>query len=221
MIPCVLIVVKISELNELAEREARLREFKNSVANFVKEIKTRPFSYLKSEKKIFAKNQDLKKVVERISRKLQLKKVSIKRSSARESKEIKIAANQEGKIYNFIKETLLETPGVTQFKTITFLPTKNEIVATLQFKILTFSEPSGIISIKPTDRKFGKINLFNQKKSRRLFCAIDNSKAYVNDSWFQIGDPIGDYRLINVDQNSIEIQGDNGLTTRIKLGDAW
>jgi hypothetical protein len=50
---------------------------------------------------------------------------------------------------------------------------------------------------------------------------MGRSKAYIDDSWFQVGDGVDGYRITNVNQNSIEIQGENGETTLIKLGRSW
>jgi hypothetical protein len=213
-------IVKISELKELEERENRLKEFKNSVDDFAKKIKNHSFSYLKSKKKLFAKKDDLKKSIEKISRKLSVEKISLKSFAAFE--EIRIFASQENEIYKFIEEALFEIPGIIQFVSITFSPTdKEDVCAIIKFRVFEFSDCPGIISISPTSRNRGSIDLFGKKKTHNLFCTIDNSRAYIDGSWFQIGDRIDDCELTSVAQNFIELQKEDSSKIQIKLGASW
>ncbi|MDR1982587.1 MAG: hypothetical protein LBQ08_02200 [Holosporaceae bacterium] len=218
--------IKIVELIELKNQKNHLMEWKNSVDEFVKEVKTCSVLCFKSGEKIFSKNVELEKSIERISRKFNIKKTLIKRNSSNEIEEIKILTGQEKRIYQFIEGLFFELPGISQFKSIKIFPVDDKnLAAVIQLKIFKFNECSDLIFINPSARSYdpGSINLFGMDKANlhKLFCTISNSQAYIDDSWFQKGDSIDNYRVVDIDQNSIKVQEDNGKITLINLGSSW
>lgn len=220
----VLCAVKMVKLNELEVRKSYLAMSKTSIEDFAQEIQNFSFPCLKTKEKLFPSNKDLKKNLETISKKLSINNVLIKFNVPMDSVEIKIQTNQESKIYKFIEELFFELPGIVQFKSIKIFPmNKKNLAALIQFKIFFPEKCSGLLDINPIPRNssFASIRLLEKVKAHKLFCTIYNLRAYIDNSWFQIGDDIDDFRLIAVKQNSIEIEDQTGHKVQVKLGTTW
>ncbi|MDR2158058.1 MAG: hypothetical protein LBO02_01935 [Holosporaceae bacterium] len=220
----VLCAVKIAEFQEVEDQRNRLIASRNHIDELAKQIKKYSFSYLKSKELIFTPNPNLVKSIEKISK--SLKKVLIKRNPAENTEEIKIFTQRESEIYEFIEKLLFELPGVVQFQSIRLFQSDDEnFSAVVRFKVVTFDERLHLIFLNPTvrSRDLKSINFFGigEVKLHKLFCTICNSKAYIDNLWFRIGDRIDDCELAGVHQNFIEIKDDVGAITRIKLGACW
>ncbi|MDR0631771.1 MAG: hypothetical protein LBF54_00795 [Holosporaceae bacterium] len=220
----ILCFVKVVELGDLENQKNELIKLKSSIDDFAKKIGKSSFSCLKSKEKIFDRGDDQKKFIEQIARKLNVKKVSVKRNSTNEIEEIKILTDQEKKIYAFIDGLIFESSGMVQINSVRLFPAdRNNLTGIIKFKTHLFDKNPNLISINPSRRNYSisSINLFGKVKLHKLLATVHNAKAYVNDSWFEIGDKIDDYRLVHVDQNFIEIQEDDGLKIQVKLGGQW
>jgi hypothetical protein len=195
--------------------------------DFVQEIQKFSFPCLKTKEKLFAKNYNLKESIETISRKLNLRNVLIKLHSLHAAptiEEVKIQTNREDKIYKFIEELFFELPGIVQFESIKIFPTdKKDLMAIIQFKVSIPEECPNLITLNPSDRTNAatSIRLFGKAKTHKLFCTIHNSKAYIDDGWFQVGARTDDFELKDVGPNYIEVQDDTGRKIRVKLGTTW
>ncbi|MDR2646297.1 MAG: hypothetical protein LBC04_03955 [Holosporaceae bacterium] len=223
----ILCFARVVKLNELKNQKNGLIASKALIDSFVKEIEKSTFSCLKAKDKFYAKNYDVKKSIDVISQRLILDNVLIKLRSSNNLQiieEIKIQTNRESKIYQFIEELFFELPGMVQFKRINISPgDKGKLVAIIQLHIFMPEECPGLATINHMRQSYhvDSIRLFERAKTHKLFCTIPNSKAYINGSWFQIGDPIDGFKLMGVEQNSIEIQDDSGHKTTIKFGAVW
>jgi hypothetical protein len=217
---------RILELGRLESQKDHLMELRNSVNEFMQEIKIHSILCPKPKEKIFSKDNNLEQLIEKISRRSNVQKTLIKRNFNNGIEEIKIFINQEKSIYEFIEGLLFDLPGITQFKSIRIFSTDNKsLVAIIQPKFFTFQGETSLIFIDPPARNctVKSIDLFgmNKAKLHKLFCTIGNSKAYIDDSWVQVGDGMDGYRIMNINQNSIGIQGEDGETTIVKLGESW
>ncbi|MDR1236165.1 MAG: hypothetical protein LBJ96_04110 [Holosporaceae bacterium] len=218
----VLCIFKAADLVELKNREEYLAELQININNLAREIEKTSFNCLKSKEKLFAPKSDVKKDIEKFAKKLNLKKVLIKRDSTQNLGEVKIFTNREQEIYNFINELFFELPGIVHFKSIKLSPvSKEEIAAFIQFSSATIAEPENLIFLKTADKKYDSINLFKKTKIHQLFCAINALKVYIDDSWFKIGDRIDDCIIEDIGQNFIHLRKDSGDKICVKLGSRW
>jgi hypothetical protein len=223
----ILCFAKVVKLNELKNQKDCLINSKALIDSFAKEIEKSTFSCPKAKEKFFAKNCDIKKSIDVISKKLILDNVLIKLHSSNNLQtieEIKIQTNRENKIYQFIEELFFELPGMVQFKRIEILPSNNgKLIAMIQFHIFIPKKCPNLTVINYTrqNHSIDSIRLFEKVKTHKLLCTIPTSKAYIDDSWFQIGDPIDSFCLMRVEQNFIEIQDDSHHKISIELGATW
>jgi hypothetical protein len=213
-----LCATKIVELEELKDQKNHLITIQDSINRLIKKIKNHSFL----QKKNFDQNFDLRREVEKISKAVKVKKVSLKRNPIGGIEEIKFSANKEKSIYEFISRLMIELPGVVQFRSIKFfLSDKNNINTVIQFKILTSGERF-VKYLYNTNCNYNydipPIRLFEKRKLHKLFCTIQNEKAYLDNSWFKVGDMIDDYELISIQQDFIEIQEKKDSRKRIQLG---
>jgi hypothetical protein len=208
-------------LCDLQELRKRLSDSQKAIEIFLKKIETLP--YLKSTKKIFNTKIDPKQVIEKISGRLKVHKTLVKQGSSIE--EIKILSKQEDVVYRFIEDLLFELPGIIQFESIKISKNNKELSATIQLKAFQLLNVRDFVNIDSSDEKSdtSSIKLFfsDEKRKHNLLCTLEKAKAYINNSWFQLGDAIEDRRLIGIYQNYIELQRSNGDKTIIKLGEMW
>jgi hypothetical protein len=220
-----LCVLKTAEFEETRNRKNRLIMFRKSAEALAREIKTHPFSPLKSPRKLFEKNLDLRKTAEKICRKLGTEKALIRRSGAQNIGEIKISADDEGKIYEFIRRLFFELPGAVRLRSVKFLPSGGIVSAIIAFEVSAVEKCPGLVLQKAPRRKadLGSLNLFGIKKSgsHKLLCIADDSGAYIDDSWFRVGDFVGGRRLTEIFPNAVEIKGEGPSKIRIGLGESW
>jgi hypothetical protein len=215
-------VLETMELIDLKNRKEYLEELRNHIDNFAKEIKKTSFNSLKSQEKLFASPVDIKKNLEEIAQKLNFKKVLIKHDISQNIGEIKILALNEQEIYKFLNELFFELPGVVHFKSIKISPTAaDDIAAIIRFTSTQLEKLPHLIFLKEINKKYDVIHLFRKVKTHNLFCTIGDSKAYIDNFWFRIGDDIGDGILKNVGTNFIEVQKQDGSIARLKLGSQW
>ncbi|MDR2106990.1 MAG: hypothetical protein LBO73_00485 [Holosporaceae bacterium] len=221
----ILCAVKTAELEETGSRKNHLIRMKKSAESLANEVKKFRFTVLKSPKKLFAKNPDVKKTAEKIGKKLGVGKVLIKNNTDRNFAEIKVSADEESKVCEFIRTLFFELPGIVDFRSVKFFPSGGSICATATFKILTVEECPGLVFRMAPHPKpdLKSLNMFGLKKIRphRLLCTIDNCGAYIGDSWFRVGDSIDGQRLTAVFPNSVEIQTDDRRKIRVGLGENW
>jgi len=217
---CILTVLcslKIFRLNELEDQKQSLVNFQESVKKFDQKMEL--FQCQKSKEKLFSKDTDLKKIIEAIYKKLKMKKVLVKCNTINE---VKILADREKKIYKFIDDLFLELPGIVKFESIKISKNKNnDIAAIIQFKISYLPECQNIIDITPHTKTYNIKNMFEMKRPHRLLCIIRGAKAYIDNSWFSVGDQIDDYKITDIDQNFLELQDDNACRRVIELGENW
>ncbi|MDR1551112.1 MAG: hypothetical protein LBS14_00280 [Holosporaceae bacterium] len=214
------ILAKIIELEDLHDQKEALKIQLAEVRNFSREIRYIP--YLKSKDRIFVKNYDLKTEVGKISKKLNIQKILIKHLS--DCEEIRIKTASEKMIYTFLEELFFDLPGFVQFTNLNICPTeKNWLIATIQLRIIPCDLES-LITIPPSAahlRPNSFITLFGWTQRHKLFGIVNNSKAYIDNAWLSIGDPVDNYRISSIGSHTITIQDDTGKTTTVKLGHTW
>lgn len=231
LILCFLCFIKFLKLDSLKNQRNLLDEEARSMAELANTIHKTSWNGLKSKEKIFNRNINIKHVVEKASQKFSLQKVLFRMSNGAGVREkvleIKFNVSEESCIYKFLDTLWRESAGVVGFESIKILRSgSNELFVKIKCKIFSFEEKETGRAVEIIEEKHAvdvkSINLFNLKKSKehKLLGILDNSKAYIDDAWYGVGDKIDDGEVLNIYQNSIEIQSDNKKST-IKLGASW
>jgi hypothetical protein len=222
--------MNFSEFNELSDQESELEKHHKKTIELADIIHQNPFDYLKSKDDIFNKDTNVESVIEKISKKFLIEKILFKISPNASSNEkiieMKFNASAEEQIYKFINALYYELPGIAKFESIK-IAKLNEQELSIKIVCRTFSCDESIknfVSICDSNGhdNMRSINLFAIKKtlSHKLFCVINNSKAYIDNSWFGIGETIGEGKIVDISEDSIKIQCDNN-TINVKLGHSW
>jgi hypothetical protein len=228
---CLLCFIKFLELDYLKNRKNLLAKKARSMTELANTICETQWDELKSKEKIFSRKVNIKNFVERIVKKFSLQRVLFKmnnESNAGEKVlEIKFNVSDENFIYKFLDTLWYESAGVVGFESIKITRSNsNELFVKIKCKIFFFNEKETERSIEIIDPKHmvdvKSINLFNLRKSKEhhLLGILGNSGAYIDNTWYGVGDKIGDWKVLNIYQNSIEIQLNNRKST-IKLGSSW
>jgi hypothetical protein len=223
--------IKFWELDNLKNRRNLLAGEARSMEELVNTIHETSWDELKSKEKIFNQNMNTKGLAERIVKKFLLRKVLFKMHdevNAREKiLEIKFSVSDESRIYDFLDALWRESTGIIGFESIEILRSSSrELFVKIKCKNFFFDEKEAERSIEVIEQKHPvnakSINLFNLRKQKEhsLLGILNNSKVYVDDTWYGVGDKIDDYRVVSIHQNSIEIQSNNKKST-ITLGTSW
>jgi hypothetical protein len=224
--------MKFTEFTDLNKQKDKLIKQMDDTNKLVSDIKSASFPALQFKNKIFSDNTDIKKLVEQISRKLLIKNILLKENtSVHENEKIletKFTVLKEKQIYEFIDALYRELAGIVKFESIKIIKSnEKQLSVKILCKIFMIDKDIAINSIEITrggnrHNNVKSLNFFVLEKAtlHTLFCIINNSKAYIDDSWFRIGDKIEDYKITGIYSNFIEIQNDNQKSI-IKLGSSW
>jgi hypothetical protein len=228
---CSMCFVKFLQLDNLRNQRNLLSEKNKSITELANSITESSFRSLKSKKKIFYQGMDVKNFIKKIVKNFSLRKVLFKMdncASAHEKiLEIKFNSPNESRIYKIFDALWREFDGIVGFESIKILRSNlSGLFVEVKCKFFLFDEKEAKNSIELIEDKHRcktkSIDLFNLRgaKEHNLLGIIDDSRAYIDDAWYCIGDKIDDWEVANIRQNSIKIQSNNRKLT-LKLGSSW
>lgn len=228
---------KIIELCHVRQQKAHYINQNKSIHNLCRDINFIKNNYLKSGDKIVQKSSDIKKTIGDIAKKLSIQKVFIKKNTNNniahgyfksEKVQIRISISQETQLYKFVQDLYSELNGIVQFETINVTQHNGkELLADITTNIFSINNDSirKQIHIRQgnSTKSMSSLNLFNMdtKKQHKLFCVIDDAKAYIDKKWFIAGDYINDTKIIKIDKRGIEVSSEDVTNKYIAVGDTW
>ncbi|MDR1361588.1 MAG: hypothetical protein LBJ16_00030 [Holosporaceae bacterium] len=133
--------------------------------------------------------------------------------SASRIMEIKFSAVSEQQIYDFLDAICKQCPGIIEFQQLEIIK-KNDSELLVKIKCVFHTIDKKIleiVSVPPKEKhRVAPFHIFQSARrtetlSHSLHCAIANTKAFVDDRWLTLKDHIGDFKIIKINHNSIEL----------------
>lgn len=226
-------VSKNQELSNLTIKKNEILEKKNNISKLSNEISKNSFNFARPLDCSFNSadrlNDSLKEICKKSEVENVLFKLNIKKEHCCNIKniEIKFSTKCERNIYNLIRELQNKFDAIIVFDEIKIIKKdKLSFVAKIQFRLLMFDrcmyKESIIINplLKNILLNKQSMHLFpndEETKKYTLHCVINNSKAYINNVWVNIGDVLDDFKIKDIHQNSIDVYRNNEVIN-VKIG---
>ena len=225
-------VNKNQELHDFTAKKYKLISHKNNISKLSNEISKCSFNFIKP----FNATGNFKNIIKETCKKYHIENALFKFNAAKDKYceikniEIKFSTKHERNIYDFIIGLQNKLDEIIIFDEIKIIKKdKHNFVTKIQFRLLLPDtrehKKSIIINSLPKNIFFNikSICLFpkdEETEKYTLHCIINNSKAYINDKWVNIGDELDDFKIKNIYPNSIDVQHDNEVVN-ISIGSNW
>jgi hypothetical protein len=143
--------------------------------------------------------------------------------------EIKFISNEEKNIHGFIDSMMRKSGFFAAFDSIKIAKKgEKSFMAKMQCRLILFKDDNykKYVSITPSLNEIsstGNIDIFTSSRPLMKYtisCIINNSKAFINDSWMEIGDRTNDFEIKHIYPKSIDIMSCNKVSN-IKIGETW
>ncbi|MDR2765981.1 MAG: hypothetical protein LBB63_00765 [Holosporaceae bacterium] len=214
------------QFNELRERKQILSEKNAAMEELAEAVRAIPTDDLKSADKIFASDADHKVFLKKTAGRFALNKVFF-RINPDGRVEVKFNSFAEGQIFAFIDALWRESGGLVKFESIKMAKApEGDLAVKLNYLIVSIDKKIDRHRVHLSETKCRRspesIDLFGvaATKTHNLSCILDNSRAYVNGSWYGVGDKIDGWKILSIRQNFIEIQSENKKLSP-RLGASW
>ncbi len=229
-------ISKEQELSDFTIKKHELLNQKSNISKLSDDIAECSFGFAKPSCLNCNKLDDCKNIIKEICKESHLENVLFKITLTDDqyfnmkNVEIKFSTKYERSVYNFIIALQKKLNEVIIFDVIKIIKKdKHNFVAKILFRLLSFGKSiykKSIIINPLLANVFSDIRsicLFptdEELKKYTLYCVIENSQAYINDVWMNIGDVCDNFKVKNIYQNSIDIQRENEIIN-VNIGYDW
>lgn len=229
-------ISKEQELSGFVIKKHELLDQKSNISKLSQEVAECSFGFMKPSCLSFNKLDNCKSIIKEICKKSHLENTLFKITLTDDqycnikNVEIKFSTKYERSVYDFIFALQKKLDEVIIFDVIKITKKdKHNFISKIQFRLLSFHKSiykKSIIINPLLENGFSDIKsicLFpkdEESKKYTLCCIIENSHAYINDAWMNIGDVRDNFKVKNIYQNSIDIQRENEIIN-VNIGYDW